>query len=93
MDKKDILNLAKLARLEITDKEAESYKHDFDGILAYVDMIAEVDVPMAEYYETDLTKNYMRDDNEVYDAGQFTTEILNEAPDTQDEYFKVKKVL
>src|SRR3989344_4421098 len=36
MDKDKVLNLAKLARIEIGDKEAESLSHEFDAILGYV---------------------------------------------------------
>lgn len=93
MDKKDIFKLAKLARLEITDAEAESYQKDFDGILAYIDSIKGVDVDMKGVYETNLTKNYMREDTEVYTAGQFTNDLLEAAPERDANYFKVKKVL
>lgn len=93
MDKKDILTLASLSRLEITDAEAQAYKKDFDGILNYVDSIASVDVSGSEHYENNVIKNVMRSDDDVYQAGSFTGDILKEAPDSKDGYFKVKKVL
>lgn len=93
MDKEEILKLANLVRLEITDEEAAGYKKDFDGILDYIDSIKDVEVPMEDSYETNLTKNYMRNDDVVYSAGEFTDDLLNEAPDVEKGYFKVKKVL
>ena len=93
MNKEEILKLAELARLNITDAEAEGYKKDFDGILNYIDSIKSVDIELADHYETNLTRNMMRDDENVYIAGQFTDVLLAEAPDTEDGYFKVKKVL
>jgi len=93
MDKKDILTLASLSRLEITDAEAEAYKKDFDGILNYVDSIASVDISNSKHYETNVIKNIMRSDDDVYKAGLFTDDILKEAPNSKDGYFKVKKVL
>ena len=35
----------------------------------------------------------MRSDDDVYKAGLFTDDILKEAPNSKDGYFKVKKVL
>ncbi len=93
MDKDEILSLAKLARLEITETEIEGYKRDFDGILNYIDSIKEVDVSMEDNYETNLTKNYMREDELEYAPGEFTDDILAVAPDTKNGYIKVKKIL
>ena len=93
MDKKDILNLAALSRLEISDSDAESYKKDFEGILNYVDSISRVEVATSDHYETNLARNYMREDTDTYEPGSFTDDILSQAPESKDGYFKVKKVL
>ena len=93
MDKEEILHLAELARLEITDEEAEAYRKDFDGILDYINMIKEVDIEGEDHYETNLTRNLMREDDDAYQAGQFTDDILAEAPNREGNYFKVKKVI
>jgi aspartyl-tRNA(Asn)/glutamyl-tRNA(Gln) amidotransferase subunit C len=93
MNKEEILKLAELARLDITDEEAEAYKKDFEGILNYIDTIKNVDIEADEFYETNFTRNSMRDDNDVYEAGSFTKDILAEAPNREGDYFKVKKVL
>ena len=93
MDKEEILHLAELARLNITDEEAEGYKKDFEGILNYIDIIKSVDIEFDEFYETNLTRNSMREDEDVYSAGEFTEVLLAEAPQREGDYFKVKKVL
>ncbi len=93
MDTKEILHLAELARLDISKEEAEGYRKDFEGILEYISTIQSVDVPLEDHYETNFTRNSMREDNNSYDTGQFTDDLLNEAPNREGDYFKVKKVL
>ena len=93
MNKEEILKLAELARLNITDIEAEGYKKDFEGILDYIDSIKSVEIELADHYETNLTRNTMRNDDDVYAAGEFSDVLLAEAPDVEGDYFKVKKVL
>lgn len=93
MNKKEILKLAELARLNITDVEAEGYKKDFEGILAYIDSIKSVDIELADHYKTNLTQNTLRNDDDSYIAGEFSEVLLAEAPDTKGDYLKVKKVL
>lgn len=93
MNKEEILKLAELARLNITDIEAEGYKKDFEGILDYIDSIKSVEIELADHYETNLTRNTMRSDDDVYAAGEFSDVLLAEAPDVEGDYFKVKKVL
>lgn len=93
MNKEEILKLAELARLNITDTEAEAYKKDFEGILDYIDSIKSVEIELADHYETNLTRNSMRSDDDAYVAGEFTEALLAEAPEIEGDYFKVKKVL
>lgn len=93
MDKEEILKLAELARLNITDEEADGYKKDFNGILAYIDSIRSVEIELSDHYETNLTMNMMREDDKMYTAGEFTDVLLDEAPNRDGDYFKVKKVL
>lgn len=93
MNKEDILKLAELSRLEITDSEAELYKKDFEGILKYIDSISSVDVDFNDQDQIGVLKNVMRSDDDEYKAGEFTKDILDTAPETEDGYFKVKKVL
>ena len=93
MDTKEILKLAELARLNITEVEAEAYKKDFEGILNYLDSIKEVNIDFDGIAQTNLTTNSMRDDEEFYTPGSFTEDILAEAPEREGDYIKVKKVL
>ena len=89
-----MLDLAKLARIEISDAEAEKLSREFDAILGYVSEVKEV-VP--EQHSNILKNvgvfNVMREDANPHESGIYTEKILNEAPARQDNFIKVKKIL
>lgn len=89
----EIKKLAELSRLTLSDEECESYIHDFKGILAYIDTIKQVPVGESEGSDSNVIKNVMREDTDPYTAGEFTTELLAAAPETEGNYIKVNKVL
>ena len=88
---KDIKNLASLARIEISEEEAERLTPEIDSILGYVGQIKDVvgnikkDVPKLH--------NVMREDVSTNISRQYTDDILNNAPDREGDYIKVKKIL
>lgn len=92
MEIKDIEKLAKLARIEITENEKQAFAKDLESILGYVDQIREVVVPEA-VAEVGETYNVLRKDEQTNQGGQYTDKILANAPDTENGFLKVKKVL
>ncbi len=92
MDREQVLKLAKLARIEISDTEAESLSHEFDSILKYVGEIKQANVGASS--GTDLPiKNIFREDANPHESGLYTEAILREAPSKDKGYIKVKKIL
>ncbi len=91
MKKEDLDKLAKLSRLSITDEEKEKLALEFDSILGYVSEIEKVSVG-ERVLEAGLLRNIMREDGEPHESGLYTEAILNNAPDTEDGYLKVKQV-
>lgn len=94
MNKEKVLDLAKLARIAISDTEAESLSHEFDYILNYVSEVKKV----ATEEHSNILKNVgvfnvMREDGEPHESGIYTEKILNEAPAREGNYLKVKKIL
>jgi len=89
----DVLKLARLARLTITDDEVETYRTELSEILKYVEQLQTVDVsgvqPTAQV--TGLT-SVMRDDA-VTDYGASPDELLRIVPSKQDRYIKVKRMI
>ncbi len=90
MDIKDVENLAKLARIELSEDEKREIFSDMKGILEYVKVIEGVktgDVkPEYKLY------NIWREDRE--EPREFSPElIIKQFPDAKDDFLKVKKIL
>lgn len=94
MEIKDVENLAELARLELSPEEKTGLLKDMDSILDYVKAIEEADV---EESESDLNpRNIWREDlsRQAGEERQFSRDlIINQFPDSQDGFLKVKKIL
>lgn len=94
MDKEKVLNLAKLARIEIGDEEAKSLSHEFDAILKYVGEVKGVKVsPLVSDSQGETLNNIMREDTNPHESGMYTEKILEQAPAREGNYIKVKKIL
>lgn len=92
VDLSTVKHVASLARLAVTDDEAEKLTAELNGILAFVDELAEVDVsdvpPMTAVVETAMK---MRED--AVTDGNRLDEVLSNAPEAEDGYFLVPKVV
>lgn len=90
MDIKDVENLARLARLDLSQTEKEALLKDMEGILDYVKQIEGVEVSDvdAEYKQ----KNVWRED-ELRESVFSRDLILGQFPDKKDGFLKVKKIL
>ncbi|HEX7963413.1 MAG TPA: Asp-tRNA(Asn)/Glu-tRNA(Gln) amidotransferase subunit GatC [Candidatus Saccharimonadales bacterium] len=89
----DVLKLARLARLTITDEEIEKYRKELSEILQYVEQLSKVDVTgLAPTTQVTGLKNVMRED-EVVDYGASPDDLLRLAPQTEDRHIKVKRMI
>ncbi len=89
----DVLKLAQLARLDLTEEEVEEFRTELTNILQYVEQIQKTDVSgLAPTSQVTGLTNVMRDD-EVIDYGVSPTDLLRLAPDTQDNQLKVKRMI
>ncbi len=93
LSREDILKLAKLARLKLTDDEVEKFSNEISAVLGYVEQLQNVDVAGLEP-TTQVTglKNVMRPD-EIKDYGTTTEDLLKNVPNREGNYIKVKRVL
>ena len=82
VDPEEVRHVADLARVALNDQETELFAGQFATILGYFDSLDEV--PEVEQ-ETDLV-NVMRPDEERTRLDR--EEALQNAPETEDEYFK-----
>ncbi|MDO8572205.1 MAG: Asp-tRNA(Asn)/Glu-tRNA(Gln) amidotransferase subunit GatC [bacterium] len=92
IEKKDIEKLATLCRIEVSEEERDILCKDMESILDYVSQIkgAVSEVPLKEGGEL---RNVMRGDNDPHPKGMYTKEIMDEVPDTENGYVKVKQIL
>jgi len=90
-DETDIKKLAKLSHIEVSEEEEESLKSDIDSILSYVQQIQDISAEITP--EKGILRNVMREDNEPHEAGLYSKEILNEAPNVKDGYIEVRKII
>lgn len=88
----EIENLAKLARLRLTEADINGLYKDLNAILAYFDQLRTVDVtgvePMIHAVKGD---NLLEDD--VPHESLPRDVVLRDAPDRTDGYFRLPRVL
>ncbi len=92
----DIRQVAKLAHLDITDKEVEIYTPQMADIVAYVEQLNELDIEEVEASIGGLTAqgeqtDTSRQDTAVKSLGQ--EKALEQAPSAVEGHFQVPKVL
>ncbi|KKU50065.1 MAG: hypothetical protein A3F53_01770 [Candidatus Zambryskibacteria bacterium RIFCSPHIGHO2_12_FULL_48_10] len=96
MDAQKVLNLAKLARIEMGAEEAEKLSNEFGAILNYVGEVKKVEEGnKVDKFDKEVyaTRNVMREDGEPHESGLYTEQILKQAPAREGDYLKVKKIL
>ena len=90
MEIKDVESLAELAKIELTQEEKEQILKDMEGILDYVKVIEKVEVESIE--EDNAIYNVWREDEN--DSPEFSKEIIvQQFPNSMDNFLKVKKIL
>ena len=94
--REDVLRVADLAYLDLTDAELQTYRAQLDEILEYVGKLNELDTanvePMAQVLTDDQTADAtLREDLVVPCA--VADDVLQHAPDPEPPYFRVPKVI
>jgi aspartyl-tRNA(Asn)/glutamyl-tRNA(Gln) amidotransferase subunit C len=89
----DVLKLARLSRLQLSKTEVATFKDELSAIVGYVEQLQQVDVtglqPTSQV--TGLTDVVRLD--EVIDYGVSQKELLKNAPNIEDNQFKVKRMV
>jgi aspartyl-tRNA(Asn)/glutamyl-tRNA(Gln) amidotransferase subunit C len=95
MNKQEVKKLADLARIRISDEQAESLTHEFEAILAYIGEVREInDLGKIELKKNDFpVRNVLREDVKPHEAGLHTAELLSSAPARDENFIKVKQIL
>ena len=92
ISREEVQHVARLARLHLTDEEAERMREQLDAILAYIDKLRELDVEGVEptAHAVPLV-NVMRDDALAPCLPQEAA--LANAPDRAGEFFRVPRII
>jgi aspartyl-tRNA(Asn)/glutamyl-tRNA(Gln) amidotransferase subunit C len=88
----EVEQVARLARLTLSDAEKERMRRELDGILSYIDKLRAVDtesVPPTSH-AVPMT-NVMREDEPVPPLPQ--EDMLANAPDRNGEFFRVPRII
>lgn len=93
LKREDVLKLASLARLGLTDQEVEEFSRELTAILQYVEQLSSVDINGLEPTSqvTGLT-NVTRPD-EVKHYGYKPFDLLKNVPATENNQIKVKRMI
>lgn len=88
----EVLKIASLAKLNLTEEEVEKYTSQLNDILMYVDQLNELDTESVEplSHVLELT-NVTRSDVEKSSLSR--EDALKNAPESDGEYFIVPKVI
>ncbi len=89
---KDVEHIAKLARLKFSAEELKEFTGDMNKILEYMEKLNELDTKKVEPLSHPVEQiNVFRED-EVKDSIN-REEALKNAPKSDEEFFKVPKVI
>ncbi len=96
ISREDVIRVAELAYLDLSEAELESYRDQLDAILEYIGKLEDLDTahvePMAQVLSDDQTADAtLREDLVVPCA--VAGDVLKQAPDPEPPYFRVPKVI
>jgi len=92
VDTDTVKRVAHLARIAVSEAEAEALKGDLNTILGFVELLNEVDVTGVEPMTSVVAMTMRRRPDAVTD-GDRTEDILANAPARAESYFVVPKVV
>ncbi len=94
LKKQDVLHLAQLARVQLSDEEIVRFQDEISTILSYVEQLQEVDVSeLPPTSQVTGLKNVTRPDT-ISALPYDKTQVMQNTPQvTKDGYIKVKRVL
>ncbi len=90
MDIKDIEHLAEVSKIELTEAEKAKLPKDLESVLAYIKQVEMFELPDVVPEHTHV--NIWRED-ELLEREFSYDLIIEQFPDKQDNFVKVKKIL
>jgi aspartyl-tRNA(Asn)/glutamyl-tRNA(Gln) amidotransferase subunit C len=92
VDDNTVRHIAALARIALAEEQVAPMTQELSGILSWVEQLKEIDVegvpPM-----TSVVEHRLRMRNDVVSEGNFADALMKNAPEAEDHFFVVPKVL
>jgi aspartyl-tRNA(Asn)/glutamyl-tRNA(Gln) amidotransferase subunit C len=92
VDADTVRRIAHLARIGVKDSEIPHLQGELNAMLKFVEQLAEVNVEGVEPM-TSVMPMAMKKRADVVDDGGIADDIVKNAPETQDHFFLVPKVV
>jgi aspartyl-tRNA(Asn)/glutamyl-tRNA(Gln) amidotransferase subunit C len=92
VDLATVKRVARLARIAVSEDEAQRMMGELNGILGFVEQLSEVDVSGVEPM-TSVTPMAMRKREDIVNDGNKADAIVANAPATDRNFFQVPKVV
>jgi len=92
VDAAAVRRIAHLARIAVAESEVEHLQGELNAMLAFVEQLREVDVDGVEPM-TSVMPMEMKKRPDVVNDGEIADEVVANAPETQDHFFLVPKVV
>jgi aspartyl-tRNA(Asn)/glutamyl-tRNA(Gln) amidotransferase subunit C len=92
VDTATVRRIAHLARIAVADDEVEHLRGELNAMLAFVEQLQEVDVAGVEPM-TSVTPMAMKMREDVVNDGGIADDIVKNAPEREDHFFLVPKVV
>ncbi|KAA3512132.1 Asp-tRNA(Asn)/Glu-tRNA(Gln) amidotransferase subunit GatC [Agrobacterium rosae] len=92
VDLATVKRVARLARIAVSEEEAEKMLGELNGILGFVEQLSEVNVDGVEPM-TSVTPVAMKKRTDVVSDGSKAEDIVANAPNTDRNFFLVPKVV
>jgi len=92
VDLQTVKRVARLARIAVSEEDAERMTGELNAILGFVEQLNEVDVSGVEPM-TSVTPTEMKKRQDVVTDGGKAADIVANAPATEENFFLVPKVV
>jgi aspartyl-tRNA(Asn)/glutamyl-tRNA(Gln) amidotransferase subunit C len=92
VDAATVRRIAHLARIAVAESEVAHLQGELNAMLAFVEQLREVNVDGVEPM-TSVTPMEMKKRPDVVNDGEIADEVVANAPETQDHFFLVPKVV
>lgn len=92
VDHATVRHIARLARIAVTDAEADALVPELNNILGWIEQLQEVDVEGIEPM-TAVIPNHLRLRDDVVNDGDRQADVLANAPTAEHGFYAVPKVI